>query len=443
MNLVVVHGHIVNPVSLSDVRILRDHSIGFNADSGRIEFVCARSELDTTHGSLLRSSGSVRVIDAIGKFVTPGLIDTHCHGPQYRNAGLGTDCALLEWLSKYTFPTEAKFASLEFARDVYNKVVRRSLRNGTTTVSYFATLHAAATIEFADIVRAHGQRALVGKVCMDRNAPPFYVEPSAAQSLADTVRVLDHIDAMRCPTVRPVLTPRFVPTCSSELMRGLGALARERRVFVQSHISENRDEVQWVAELHPDCASYADVYHRHGLLNDRSIMAHAIHLSDAELALFRSSGAAISHCANSNFNLCSGVLDVRRVLDAGVKVGLGTDLSGGYAPSMWDAIRSAVTASTVHAIAARSTKRLTYNEAFFLATLGGAQALSMADLVGSFEVGKQFDALIIDAAARDGPIDAFADYTVEELWENVLLRCDDRNIEAVFVDGKKVAPKER
>ncbi len=432
---------VVQPVSLSDVRVLEEHAVGVDGATGRIAFVSSAGEL-AAHVAAL-SGRPIEWIEGRGKFLVPGLVDTHCHGPQYRNAGLGTDRTLLQWLETYTFPTEARFGDVEFARDVYRKVVRRTLRNGTTTCCYFATLHVDATLELARVVQQLGQRALVGKVCMDRNAPATYVEASAAASLADTVRVLDQIDAMACPTVQAVLTPRFVPTCSSELMHGLGALARERRVFVQSHISENVDEVQWVRELHPDCASYADVYFRHGLLTDRSVMAHAVHLSDAELALFQRTGAAVSHCANSNFTICSGVLDVRRVLAAGVKVGLGTDVSGGYAPSMWDAIRLAIAASAA-VLASSGAPRaerhaLSYTEAFYLATLGGAHALGLGDQIGSLEPGKQFDALLIDPAAPDGPIDVFDGLTAAELFSKIVFLCDDRNIESVWVNGRKLA----
>jgi guanine deaminase len=421
---------IVNPIGTKDIQLLEQHSICVNL-TGRIEVVAASTSAAVSNFI----AAGADVIEANGKFVTPGLVDTHCHGPQYRNSGTGTDLPLLKWLEKYTFPTEAKFNDVAFARDVYGKVVRRSLLNGTTTCCYFATIHPEATCAFADIVKAAGQRAFVGKVCMDRNSPPTYIEPSPAQSLADTVRVVDYIEQLQCPTVQAVLTPRFVPTCSSELMHGLGAIARERRVFVQSHISENVDEIKWVSDLHPDCPSYTDVYHRHGLLNDRSVMAHAIYLSDEELALFRSTGASISHCPNSNFTICSGVLDVRRVLDAGVTLGLGTDVSGGYAPSMWDAIRMAIVASSVHSVSGKRPEPLGYAEAFNLATLGGARALALGDEIGSIEVGKQFDALLINPAAPGGPIDLFDGLTMSELFQKVVFLCDDRNIDRVFVCG--------
>lgn len=430
-------GTVVNPKGLKSLELLENHSVCVDAN-GRIVHVA--SATDATTAAFIASGAAV--IDARGKFVTPGLVDTHCHGPQYRNAGTGTDLPLLKWLEKYTFPTEAKFSNVDFARDVYGKVVRRSLRNGTTTCCYFATIHADATCAFADIVKAAGQRAFVGKVCMDRNSPPTYIEASAESSLADTVRVVDYIEQLQCPTVHAVLTPRFVPTCSSALMHGLGAIARERGTFVQSHISENVDEIKWVSSLHPDCPHYTDVYHTHGLLNARSVMAHAIYLSDEELALFRSTGASISHCPNSNFTICSGVLDVRRVLEAGVKLGLGTDVSGGYSPSVWDAIRMAIVASSVHSVSGNRPEPLGYSEAFYLATLGGARALALGDEIGSLEVGKQFDALVIDPAVKNGPIDLFDGLSTSEVFQKIVFLCDDRNIERVFVCGVEIDPED-
>jgi guanine deaminase len=378
----VVHGGtVVNPKGLKSLGIARKHSVCVNA-SGRIEVVAASTSARREH---VIASGA-DVIDANGKFVTPGLVDTHCHGPQYRNAGTGTDLPLLQWLGEST-----RF------RPRQSSAMSRLL--ATCTAKWCVAACATARRRAATLPRFTprppvplliSSRRRSARVCRQGlhgpQLAPTYIEPSAARSLADTVRVVDYIEQLQCPTVHAVLTPRFVPTCSSELMHGLGALARERRVFVQSHISENVDEIKWVSSLHPDCPSTTPTSTTARLLNDRSVMAHAIYLSDEELALFRSTGASISHCPNSNFTICSGVLDVRRVLDAGVKVGLGTDVSGGYAPSMWDAIRMAIVASSVHSVSGNRPAPLGYAEAFYLATLGGARALALGDEIGSLEV---------------------------------------------------------
>ena len=270
------------------------------------------------------------------------------HAPQYKFAGTGMDLPLLQWLERYTFPTEATFASAERARDVYAKTVARCVAAGTTTSVYFATIHRHSSVILAETTSGVGQRAYVGKVSMNRNSPADLCEGDEAA--AEEEAFIKHVLDMGNGLVTPIVTPRFVPSCTGELMRALGALADKYNVPIQSHISENKDEIAWVAALHPECKSYADVYKQHGLWNKQTIMAHGCHLTEDEVKLCKEDAVGISHCPNSNFSLCSGWLDVRRLIDAGVKVGLGTDVAGGYSSSMLDAMRQAIIASTVSKI---------------------------------------------------------------------------------------------
>ncbi|KAI9334834.1 hypothetical protein DFJ73DRAFT_799018 [Zopfochytrium polystomum] len=404
-----------------------------------------------------------------GQFVIPGFVDTHIHAPQYVFSGTGLDLPLLEWLNKYTFPRESKFSDDTYAKASYRRAVTRSLRNGTTTACYYATIHLSASKILVDVVEALGQRAFVGKVNMDRNSPDYYSETTET-SFQETVEFVDYTLAKQSPLVTPVLTPRFAPSCTPELMEKLGALARDRGGLpIQSHLSENRGEIEWVKQLHPECDSYAAVYAHFGLLTDRAVMAHCIHLSPQERALLRDTGAAVSHCPNSNFSLESGVCNVRRLLDEGVKVALGTDVAGGYNPSMLDAFRMAVVASKVTAARSKEPPKtaaaaaveggegkhyaaLTSHEAFYLATLAGAHAMGQQDRIGNFAVGKEFDALLVDvgddvvAAAADeeggatlhAPVDVFPHDEVESMFEKFMYLGDDRNIVRIWVRGKEV-----
>jgi guanine deaminase len=309
----------------------------------------------------------------------------------------------------------------------------------------------------ADVVAALGQRGYVGKVNMDRNAPPALTEDTAT-SIKHTREFVDYVLAKENELLTPVITPRFVPSTSSSLMRALSEISREHspKLPVQSHLSENCAEIEWVKSMHPECKSYADVYDHHGLLHDRSYMAHCVHCVSDERELLRTRGTAVIHCANSNFSLSSGVLNVRRLLDEGLTVGLGTDVSGGHSPSMLDAIRQAVVASKMVSIGhgtdpdgddSRASKTrnyapLSFAEAFHLATVGGADALGLGDKVGNFAVGKDFDALVVDPYVAGGPLDAPHDAVdardALHAFQKFLFLGDDRNIESIFVAGKPV-----
>ncbi|KAJ8380714.1 hypothetical protein SKAU_G00014920 [Synaphobranchus kaupii] len=374
------------------------------------------------------------------RFFMPGLVDTHIHASQYSYTGTALDMPLLQWLNTYTFPTEFNYKDLDFAQDVYTKVVKRTLRNGTTTACYFATIYTDSSLLLGEIADKYGQRALVGKVCMDtNNAVPHYKETTDGSS-EETKRFIGELLKRKYALVRPIVTPRFAVSCTSTLLSHLGEIAKNNDLHIQSHISETKEEMDVVRELFPDMESYGHVYHKHNLLTDKTVMAHACYLSDSELKLFRDTGAAISHCPNSNISLCSGMLDVRRVLKHNVKLGLGTDVAGGYSPSMLDAIRRTLDTSKVLTIQDPEYKTLTFEEVFRLATLGGSQALSLHDRTGNFQVGKDFDALLINPVVPDSPFDVFPYESTKAILEKFLNLGDDRNIEEVYVAGRKVTP---
>lgn len=374
------------------------------------------------------------------QLILPGLIDTHIHAPQYVFCGCGLDLPLLDWLNTYTFPAESKFSDVEYAKKVYETVVKRTLDFGTTTASYFATIWTESSVLLSEICKKKGQRAFVGKVSMDRNSPDFYVEKTedAKKNEENFISTFTDKDSL----VQPTITPRFVPTCTGDLMKNLGDLAKNGNLHIQSHLDENIGEIEWVKQLHPDSKSYTHVYDEFGLLTDKTILAHAVHITDEELLLIKERGASIAHCPASNFGLFSGIADVRHMMDLKVKVGLGTDVAGGPTPSLIEAMRSALTCSRAHLFQRRKEgtekdyKPLNNVDVFCLATEKGAEALNIEDKVGNFKVGKEFDAIVVDMTK--GACDCFKDETPMDLFDKFIQRADDRNIIKVFVQGKLV-----
>ncbi|XP_061528179.1 guanine deaminase isoform X2 [Phycodurus eques] len=434
----VFRGTLIHATKEEAVQVLEDALLGVNAD-GTIAFTGEGKELDRLCKEFAYSPSAVTHLEK-HEFFMPGMVDTHIHAPQYSYAGTALDLPLLDWLNKYTFPVESRFKDKSFAQKVYTQVVRRTLRNGTTTACYFATIHTDSSLLLGHIADKLGQRALVGKVCMDRNNSVKHYKETIQESLKETHRFIAELLEKKYALVKPVVTPRFVLSCSGALLRQLGQLAKNNNLHIQSHISENVEEVKIVKELFPDSDSYTDVYHKHNLLTNKTVMAHGCYLSDEELALFRETGASLSHCPNSNISLCSGFLNVRNVLNHKVKLGLGTDVAGGYSASMLDAVRRALDTSKLLTIKDTEHETLTFEEVFRLATLGGSQALSLDDQIGNFEVGKDFDALRVNVMVPGGPIDLFQHEEPKIILEKFLNLGDDRNIVEVYVAGRNVVP---
>ena len=430
------------------------------------------------------------------EFFFPGFVDTHIHAPQYPNSGVFGSSTLLDWLSTYTFPLEASFGGASEvapprAHAAYKQVVQRTLANGTTCASYFATIHVPATNLLATLCHQLGQRALVGRVCMDHPAfcPDYYHDEDAAATITATEATIAHIQGLpdpdrstSTPLVQPIITPRFAPTCTVQSMTGLGRLAQSHSppLHIQTHISENTNEVALVRELFPTYENYASVYDAHALLTPRTILAHAVHLTPAEMALVRTRGAKVAHCPASNSALGSGICPVRTLLDRGLTVGLGTDVSGGYSVSVLEAVRSACLVSRLlpHVSSSSSSKSdtdtdksnvLSVEDALYLGTRGGAAVVDMADEIGGFDEGMFFDAQLVRlgedvepssssssvsslnrksktpslSLSKDkGPVDIFG-------WEGPVERVhkwvwngDDRNVRSVWVRGRMVHSRE-
>lgn len=429
------YGLVVHSKSIDDVHIVPNTALV--VDNGKIVRFEEGADINRIQSELNIPKENVVILKE-SEFLMPGMIDTHIHASQYINAGFALDLPLLGWLNKYTFPTEARFSDLKFADEVYTRAVANTLANGTTTAMYFATLHKAASLKLAEIAHNMGQRAFVGKISMDSNSPDYYVEDTKS-AVTEAEDFITSLQSKSYPLVQPVITPRFAITCSMELMKKLGDLAQQYDINIQTHVAENTAECQFTLEFHQGYKNYVDVYAQANLLTDKTILAHGIYLSDDEIDVLRSYQSSISHCPNSNCSIRSGLCDVRRLMEKGLRVGLGTDVSGGYNPSMLDAMRFAMTVSNVLSLSKSDTyKPLNYRDAFFMATLGGAQALGISDKVGNFEIGKDFDALVIDLAQGDGNLEIWPNETVEDRLSKWIHLGDDRSVARVYVHGVEV-----
>ena len=365
--------------------------------------------------------------DFSGRLIMPGFIDTHTHYPQTDIiASHGTQ--LLEWLEKYTFPTEAKFSDINVANSTAEFFCDELLRNGTTTSAVFATIHPESVDAIFRAAQKRDMRLISGKVMMDRNAPDFLCD-TAQSSFDDSAKLIEkwHRNGRSLYAV----TPRFAPTSSDAQLRVAGRLLQEYDgLYLQSHVAENADEVAWVAELFPERRSYLDVYDYYGLVGERSIYAHCIHLDQTDRERMASSGAAMAFCPTSNLFLGSGLFDLDSAQQNSVRVGVATDVGGGTSFSILQTLNEAYKVSQM------SGQTLTSMKAFYLATLGGAKALHLEHKLGNFEVGKEADFVVLDLHST--PLMkrrmAVSDSIQDTLFALMMLG-DDRAVQATFVMG--------
>jgi guanine deaminase len=263
-----------------------------------------------------------------------------------------------------------------------------------------------------------------------------YLDSSSAESVRDTEKLIEHILPKNESTLVPIITPRFAPTCSRQLLESLADLATKYSLPVQTHLCETNEEIKWVKSLFPECSSYTDVYKECGILRPGCVLAHCVYMQDQELDAVKETGSGISHCPNSNMSLQTGIMPCRRYLDRGVKVGLGTDVAGGFSSSIMDSMRACIGVSKVYRSTVNPSDRaLTLAEAFYLATLGGAELLNLKDQIGSFQPGKEFDALVVSYDTIDHEPEH---ETIEEIFEKFVYLGDDRNVKQVFVKGRSI-----
>ncbi|KAL4067168.1 hypothetical protein V8B97DRAFT_1874102 [Scleroderma yunnanense] len=471
----VYYGPVINPESLTCFQALSQCLIAVGPDGNIlwIETDIAKCNLEATLEERgLCHDNHMLVVLKPGEFIMPGFVDSHIHACQIPNLGLGGDDQLLDWLKNTVFPTEARFKDTEYATRAYPDIVNRVINSGTTTACYYGSLHLEATKILANIIHAKGQRAFVGKCNMDRNDDyPCYVEPCAAESMETMKCLIAHIQGLSCTgageaLVHPIITPRFALSCTVDLLTRLGDFAETvPDMAIQTHIAENPKEVEEVRKLFPCISSYAGVYDHFKLLRNNTILGHGVWLTDEEMKLIAARGAGVAHCPASNFFLSSGMAQVGKMLDYGVKVGLGTDVAGSNNPSMLYTIQMASTASKMVAIQSKegehgrfTNKRLETAALLYLATLGGADLCCLKHRIGSFKRGKAFDALLVsirddtgnpavwgynrDRDLDEGPYPQCAEKNLKEWLQRFFYCGDSRNIRRVFVQGALVGGQE-
>ena len=419
--------------------ILKGH-ICHTPEAGRLEIrenafaVCENGICRGVFDAVPEEYRGMEIVDCTGKLVIPGMVDLHTHAPQYAFRGTAMDCELLDWLQRYAFPEESRYADLKYAAKAY-EIVARSLRQGATTrVALFGTIHTDATLILMDLMEESGVISYVGKVNMDRNAPPELTEETA-ESEAETRRFIRESLARGCRRTKPILTPRFVPSCTDELMATLGRIRQEYGLPVQSHLSENPEEIEAVARLAPEAAFYGDAYDRAGLFGrgGNTVMAHCVYSTPEEIERIRENGVWIAHCPASNMNIASGIAPIRRYLEQGLRVGLGTDVAGGHSESMFQAVVDAIQVSKMYwRYIDRKAKPLTFPEALYLATKGGGSFFGRA---GSFEDGYEFDAVVLDDHRIAGPRPLPAAERLERAFYNQL---DRQGITMKFAGGERI-----
>ncbi len=370
------------------------------------------------------------VADYRGKLIVPGFIDCHVHFPQLDIIG-SFGAQLLDWLHRYAYPAEMKFADPDHARDVADAFVDELLRNGTTTALVFGTVHAHSADAIFEAAEARGMRLIAGKVLMDRNCPEA-LRDDPQSGYAESKALIERWHGKG--RLGYAITPRFALTSSDEQLEAAGKLAAEYPdVWIHTHLAENMDEVEEIARQFPHSRSYLDVYDSFGLLRRKAVFAHCLHMDDRDRASMATMGGSAAFCPTSNLFLGSGLFDLPAMREAGVSCGLGTDVGGGTSLSL---LR---TASEAYKVLHLQEHALPATRALYLATLGAAETLYLEDRVGNFAKGKEADLVVLDfdgsgLTARR----CAAAKTIEEKLFALMTLADDRNVAATYVMGRKV-----
>lgn len=418
----VLKGHICHSLGRNQLVTLENHYL-----------VCVDDHCAGVFSQLPSAYRSLPLTDYGDRLIIPGMSDLHIHAPQFSFRGLGMDMELLDWLNVHTFPEESKYADLAYADLAYGQFVSHLCRSETTRASIFATIHTPATELLMEKMEQSGLVSYVGKLNMNRNCPDYYSEHTTAESVDATRHWLQRT-AEKWKHTKPIITPRFTPSCTDDLMQALGEIRAEFDVPVQSHLSENLSEIAWVRELVPDARNYADAYGKFGLLggDHRCIMAHCVYSDEEEMKMLKENGVFIAHSPESNINVSSGVAPINRYLDYGLQVGLATDVAGGSHESMFKAMTHAIQSSKLRwRLLDQSVKALDFDTAFYLATRGGGAFFGK---VGAFDPGYELDAVVLDDSNLDHP----QPLTVKQRLERIAYLGDERNIYGKYVAGTRL-----
>lgn len=371
-----IYGDVIYPISKDEIYYGENMFIGIK--DGKVDrLTSSRPKEDP-------------IIDYSNHIILPSFYDLHLHAPQFPNMGLGYELQLLDWLNEYTFHEESKYKDLNYARSVYMKFINELWENGILYSSIFATIHKESSLLLAQLMEEANLRGYVGKVNMDRNSPEYLCE-NTDQSLKDTEYFIKAMEKFK--NIRPIITPRFVPSTTKKLMEGLGEIADKYNVPVQSHLSENQDEIKWVHELHPDSSFYGEVYDEFGLFGDqKTVMAHCIYSTEEEIDLMKKKNVYIAHCPTSNFNVSSGLCPAKKYLDLNLNIGVGSDISGGHTLNMFEVMRNIMSASNIR-YAYGQSDQLSLENLLYITFYNSGKFFESP---GTFKKNSLFNALIIN-----------------------------------------------
>ena len=402
--------------------------------------VCVAGVSKGVFDSLPEEYASLPLYDYGDALIFPGMVDLHVHAPQYAFRGMCMDLELMDWLNQYTFPEEEKYEDLEYAEKAYGLFVDALKKGATTRACIFATRHRYATELLMEQMEESGLVSYVGKVNMDREASAALIEESAEASARTTIGWINAVKD-RFTNTKPILTPRFIPCCTDKLMEELRKIQMDYGIPVQSHLSESKGEIEFVKFLRPEDPFSGYSYNDYDLFgkNDdidtdvKTVMAHCVWSTDEEVELMHKNGVFVAHCPASNMNLTSGIAPIRKYMDRGLRIGLGSDVAGGHSESIFRAITDAIQVSKMYfRMVDEAAKPLIFSEAFYLATKGGGAFFGK---VGSFEEGYEFDAVVLDDSVLVHP----QSLNLAERMERAVYLClDEKKIMAKFVAGKKI-----
>ncbi|HJW21339.1 MAG TPA: guanine deaminase [Candidatus Limnocylindrales bacterium] len=436
-----LRARVLSPQASGGVTDIVDGVVEVDA-SGHIDWVGPHADRAARPGA--GDHAGVETLDLRPLVLLPGMVDLHAHLPQLPNAGLGYGLDLLTWLGRYIFPLERRFDDGEDAARLAPAAFRAFAAAGTTTVVAYGAVYKASMEGAFRAAEEHGIRAILGKVMMDHLTYDETIEPSTIleRSLRESAELIDDWHGAGDGRLGYAVTPRFAVSCTADLLRESAALAARTGAWWQTHVSEDLEEIAQVAQLFPAARDYVDVYDRAGGLGARTVLAHAVHLSDRELARLVETDTRVAHCPASNLFLASGIMPLGRYLEAGLGVGLGSDVAGGPNPSIFSVMQvGAYAQAALRTVAGERRLPLGPLDWLRLGTLDGARALGLHDRIGSIEAGKEADLIAVDprytAAIRDmdydpGRVDA------GEVMSRMIFRAHPDMVRGAWVRGRRL-----
>jgi guanine deaminase len=418
----ILRSNFLNPVNHDKCDLMSDYYLTID-EQGKI------TSLEPYSDKLV--SDNDRFIDLSNCVITPGFIDLHSHLPQFSAIGIGKG-TLLSWLSNYIIPLESKFVDEQFAYEQSVLFFNEALSFGTTTIITYCSIHRNATSIAFETASDLGIRAFIGNSLIDLpNELGYFLPLETIKS--DIEYLLKKYHRTNSEKLNYIVTPRYAGSCTTELMSFCANIAKSEELFIQTHLAENKSELELMKKLHPEFDNYTEIYNKMGLLTDKTLLAHCIYLNQVELSLIRNTGSIVCHCPSSNRYLSSGIMPLVDYQKLGLKIGLGTDVGAGYSLSMLNEAKEAIETSKSYEISKdENGNEISATYAFYLSTKGAAENLNMTDKVGSFQKGLDADLAIFELDSKQVSQDA------EDILRTLIYKKFNQTAKAVLIAGECV-----